>query len=170
MVSFGQAKPAGLGHTYNAESDLMHHQFRLSILQLESRPGAYGTHSDQSRRLRTVFQIQTSRHLAIRFCGHSGRRNRRIVSALGFSSYRSDHMSAVWIHMAATSSTMQTWRMDPETPMLTSPFSSTSAPPTCWAPTALRAVNKLNKDGLNVKPPDLSDGRDDVDERGVVYP
>ena len=33
MVSFGQAKLAGLGHIHNADSDLIHHQFRLSILQ-----------------------------------------------------------------------------------------------------------------------------------------
>ena len=33
--------------------------------------------------------------------------------------------------LAATSSTMQIWRLDLETPRLTSPFSFTSAPPTC---------------------------------------
>ena len=36
--SFGQAKPAGLGHIDNAESDLMHHQYRLSILQRNPVP------------------------------------------------------------------------------------------------------------------------------------
>ena len=30
-------------------------------------------------------------------------------------------MSGVWIHMAATSSTMQIWRLDPVTPQLTFP-------------------------------------------------
>ena len=30
---FGQAKPDGLGHIDTADSDLMHHQFRLSLLQ-----------------------------------------------------------------------------------------------------------------------------------------
>ena len=38
LVSFGQAKPAGLGHIHNAESDLMHHQYRLSILQWNPGP------------------------------------------------------------------------------------------------------------------------------------
>ena len=38
MVSFGQSKPAGLGHIHNADSDLMHHQFRLSILQWNPAP------------------------------------------------------------------------------------------------------------------------------------
>ena len=38
VVSFGQAKPAGLGHIDNAESDLMHHQYRLSILQWNAGP------------------------------------------------------------------------------------------------------------------------------------
>ena len=33
MISFGHAKPAGLGHIHIAESEFMHHQFRLSILQ-----------------------------------------------------------------------------------------------------------------------------------------
>ena len=33
MVKFGQSKPDGLGHTDTAESDLMHHQYRLSVLQ-----------------------------------------------------------------------------------------------------------------------------------------
>ena len=33
IVSFGQTKPAGLGHIHNADNDLVHHQFRLSILQ-----------------------------------------------------------------------------------------------------------------------------------------
>ena len=94
---------------------------------------------------------------------------RRIVSALGSSSCRSDHMGGVWIHMAATSTTMQIWRLDPETPRLTSQFSSTSAPPTCLAPTAPRAVNKLNKDCWNVKLPGLSDGRGDVNERDDFY-
>ena len=33
MVRFGLPKPAGIGHLHNADSDLMHHHFRLSILQ-----------------------------------------------------------------------------------------------------------------------------------------
>ena len=33
MVKFGKAKPDGLGHIDTAESDLMHHQYRLSVLQ-----------------------------------------------------------------------------------------------------------------------------------------
>ena len=38
MVSFGQTKSAGPGHIDNAESDLMHHQHRLSILQWNPVP------------------------------------------------------------------------------------------------------------------------------------
>ena len=38
MVSFGQAKPAGLGHIHNAGSDLMHRQYGLSILQWNPGP------------------------------------------------------------------------------------------------------------------------------------
>ena len=33
MVKFGQSKPDGLGHIGTADSDLMHHQYRLSVLQ-----------------------------------------------------------------------------------------------------------------------------------------
>ena len=37
-VGFGLPKPAGLGHIHSADSDLMHHQFRLSILQWNPGP------------------------------------------------------------------------------------------------------------------------------------
>ena len=40
MVKFGQAKPEGLGRIDTADSDLMHHLYRLSVLQWESRTGA----------------------------------------------------------------------------------------------------------------------------------
>ena len=33
MFKFGQTKPDGLGHIDTADSDLMHHQYRLSVLQ-----------------------------------------------------------------------------------------------------------------------------------------
>ena len=33
MVKFGQSKPDGLGHMDTVDSDLMHHQYRLSVLQ-----------------------------------------------------------------------------------------------------------------------------------------
>ena len=33
MVNFGPPKPAGHGTLHNAASDLMHHQYRLSVLQ-----------------------------------------------------------------------------------------------------------------------------------------
>ena len=91
------------------------------------------------------------------------------MSALDFSSCRSDHMSGVWIHMAATSSTMQTWHLDLATPRLTCPSSFTCALPTCLAQTALRAVNKPNKDGWSAKPPGTSDGSEDTHEHYVVY-
>ena len=38
LVHFGQSKPAGHGHLGNADSDLMHHQFRLSLLQWNPGP------------------------------------------------------------------------------------------------------------------------------------
>ena len=33
MVKFGQSKPDGLGYIDIVDSDLMHHQYRLSVLQ-----------------------------------------------------------------------------------------------------------------------------------------
>ena len=38
MVKFGQSKSDGLGHIDTADSDLMHHQFRLSFLQWNPGP------------------------------------------------------------------------------------------------------------------------------------
>ena len=38
MVKFGQSKPDGLGYVDTADSDLMHHQYRLSILQWNPGP------------------------------------------------------------------------------------------------------------------------------------
>ena len=40
MVKFGQSKSDGLGHIDTADSDLMHHQFRLSLLQWNPGPAA----------------------------------------------------------------------------------------------------------------------------------
>ena len=38
MVKFGQAKPDGLGHIDTPDCDLMHHQYRLSVLQWNPGP------------------------------------------------------------------------------------------------------------------------------------
>ena len=38
MVRFGQPKPPGHGTLHNAENDLMHHQYRLSVLQWNPGP------------------------------------------------------------------------------------------------------------------------------------
>ena len=38
MVKFGQSKSDGLGHIATVDSDLMHHQFRLSLLQWNPGP------------------------------------------------------------------------------------------------------------------------------------
>ena len=38
MVKLGQSKPDGLGHIDTADSDLMHHQHRLSVLQWNPEP------------------------------------------------------------------------------------------------------------------------------------
>ena len=71
----------------------------------------------------------------------------RIVSALGFSSCPSAHMSGVWIHMAATNTITLHLALDPVTKQLTFLCFSIFAPPTYLAPTASRAVNMHNKEG-----------------------
>ena len=38
VVKFGQSKPDGLGHIDTADSDLMHHQYRLSVFQWNPGP------------------------------------------------------------------------------------------------------------------------------------
>ena len=38
MVKFGQSKPDGLGYIDTVDSDLMHHQYRLSVLQWNPGP------------------------------------------------------------------------------------------------------------------------------------
>ena len=38
MIKFGHVKPDGLGHIDTADSDLMHHQYRLSVLQWNPGP------------------------------------------------------------------------------------------------------------------------------------
>ena len=38
MIKFGQAKPDGFGHIDTVDSDLMHHQYRLSVLQWNQGP------------------------------------------------------------------------------------------------------------------------------------
>ena len=38
MVKFGQSKPDGLGYIDTVDSDLMHNQYRLSVLQWNPGP------------------------------------------------------------------------------------------------------------------------------------
>ena len=97
----------------------------------------------------TCCRIQSFQHLVIRFCGDSGRWKSRIVSARGFSSCPSVHMSGVWIHMAATSTITPRLALDPVTKQLTFLCFSISAPPTCLAPRASCAANKRNKEDLS---------------------
>ena len=81
-----------------------------------------------------------------------------VVNARCSSSCPSARTNGEPMLTAATSTTTPSLASDKVTKQLT-----------YLATTASRAVKKLNKDGLSVKPPDLSDGRDDVDERDVVY-
>ena len=71
------------------------------------------------------------------------------MSALGFSSRQSVHMSGVWIHTAAANPITLHSALDPVTKPLTFLCFFISAPPTYLAPTASCAVNMRNKEGLS---------------------
>ena len=282
MVKFGQAKPDGLGHIDTADSDLMHHHYRLSvgpalrnhtniipatcgrfhavILQEASdhvphisdqfiaytgntdlaillnkdtfepdpmvfafkedstskgtwgmillivrglrRPSLSGTptvtfcsvhiHSDAAkkrdastdllRRLHGYVQqhnvdfiggdfnmSESFQHPTIRFCGDLVRWKSRIVSALGFSSCQSVHMSGVWIHTAATSMITQRLASDLVTTPLTFLYLYIFVPPTNLAPTASCAMDMRNKEGLSANISNTSVRGDDVHDRDVAH-
>ena len=102
-----------------------------------------------------------------------------IVSALGSSSCPSAHMNGVWIHMAATSLTMQRLALDPGIILLTSLCSSTFATPIFLDPAVFCAVSKHNKGGMianitNLSVPrnvvrDLASYRGDDHDCATVY-
>ena len=67
------------------------------------------------------------------------------MSALGFSSCQSVHMSGVWIHTAATNTITLHLALDPEIKPLTFLCFSISAPPTYLAPTVSCEQNTLTR-------------------------
>ena len=118
----------------------------------------------------TCSRIQSCQHPVIRFCGDLVRWRSRIVSALGFSSCQSVHMSGVWIHTAATNSVTPHLALDPVTNPLTVLCFSTVAPPTCLAPIASCAVSKRNKEVLSADITNKSVCGDDVLDCDVAQP
>ena len=90
------------------------------------------------------------------------------MNVLAFSSCQSGLTNGVWIHMAATSLTMQRLAWDLEIKLLTFLFSSISVPPICLDPAASCVVNKRNKEGVSA---DTTKNvcRDDVHDRAPVY-
>ena len=84
------------------------------------------------------------------------------MSALGFSSCQSVHMTGLWIDMAAASTITQRLALDTEIKLLTFLCFSTFAPPTYLAPTASCAVSKRNKEGLSADITNTSVRGDDV--------
>ena len=66
MVKFGQAKPDGLGRIGTADSDLMHHQYRLSVLQWNPGPArrnSTNTIAATCGRLHAVILQEASDHV-----------------------------------------------------------------------------------------------------------
>ena len=78
MVRFGLPKPAGLGHLHIADSDLMHHQFRLSILQRNPGPARRNPTQIMAAtcgRFHTVILQEASdhvRHVSDQFIAYTG--------------------------------------------------------------------------------------------------
>ena len=72
-----------------------------------------------------------------------------IVSALGSSSCPSAHVNGVWIHMAATSLTMQRLALDLGINLLIFRCSSTFAIPIFPDPAVSYVVSKHNKEDLS---------------------
>ena len=120
-------------------------------------------HECLNPQLVTCSRIQSFQHLVIRFCGDFVRWKSSTVSALGCSLCLSAHMSGVWIHMAATSLTMQRLASEIVINPLTSLRSYISVPPTCLVPPASCAANMHNKEGnagitnLTVREEDVHD-------------
>ena len=92
-----------------------------------------------------------------------------IVSALVSSSCPSAHMNGVWIHMAATSLTMQRLALDLGINLLTSLCSSTFATPIFPDPAVSCAVSKHNKEGLTTNITNLSVRRNDAHDHAPVH-
>ena len=79
-----------------------------------------------------------------------------LVNVLVSSSCPSAHMNGVWIHMAATSLTMQRLALDLGINLLTSLCFSTFATPIYLDTAVLCAVSKLNKEGMIANTTNLS--------------
>ena len=69
----------------------------------------------------------------------------RITSAPGFSSCQSALMTGAWVHMVATSSVMQIWRLAHVTQLLIFQSYFICAPPISLVPTASPAASKLGR-------------------------
>ena len=93
-------------------------------------------------------RIQSFQLLAIHVCGDSVRWMNSIGSVLVSSSCPCAHMNGVWIHMAATSLTMQRLALDLGINLLTSLCFSTFATPIFLDPAVLCAESKHNKEGM----------------------
>ena len=107
-------------------------------------------------------RIQSFQHLVVRFCGDLVRWKGSTVSALCSSSCPSAHMSGVWVHMAATSLTMQRLASDLLINPLTSLCSHISAPPICLALPASCAANMHNKEERNAGITNMTVREEDV--------
>ena len=92
------------------------------------------------------------------------------MSALGSSFCLSVHMSGVWVHMAATSLTMQRSASDLVIKPLTFLCSYISAPLTFLAPTASCAANMHNKEEWNAGIANMTVREEDVHDRDPVRP
>ena len=122
-----------------------------------------------SPRSATCSRIQSFQRLATRSCGVSADSTTHLVNARGSSSCPSAHMNGVWIHMAATSLTMQRLAWDHGINLLTSLCSSTYATQIFPDPAVSCAVSKHNKEDLTANITNLSVPRNDAHDHAPVH-
>ena len=71
MVKFGDTKPDGLGYINTADDDLMHHQYRLSVLQWSSQASLISRRKEarlraQAWRFEQTFEARAEQHFGSR--------------------------------------------------------------------------------------------------------
>ena len=114
MVKFGQSKPDGLGHIDTADSDLMHHQYRLSVLQWNpglARRNPTNIIAAACGRFHSVFLQQASDHvphISDQFIAHTG--NTDLAILLDKDTFEPDPMVLAF---RENSTSTGTWGMVP---------------------------------------------------------
>ena len=114
VVTFGQSKPDGLGHLDTVDSDLMHHQYRLSVLQWNpgtARRTPINIIAAACGRFHAVFLQEASDHvphISDQFIAHTG--NTDLAILLSKDTFEPDPMVLAF---RENSTSKGTWGMVP---------------------------------------------------------